>query len=996
MTSSFFLTYVNPAELFPFPLDEFQQQAIAALEQDQSVVVCAPTGSGKTVIGEYAMYRALSREKRLFYTTPLKALSNQKVRDFQEKLSQLGVKNPEKAVGLITGDTVTNANAPIVVMTTEIFRNMLYETPIGQVGTSLENVETVVFDECHYISDRSRGTVWEESIIYCPPSIQLVALSATIGNPEQLTDWINQVRTGVSLKMASKLPPGQKKTCVLINSHFRPVPLHFHFSTRKGLFPLFNDKKNGVNTKLLQVKPQKGRGRLRREDCPNVLTVVQQLRERDFLPAIYVIFSRRGCEDGVRSLKEVDLVSPEEFEKIQLQLLLHFFGENPLLGQELPHQKALEPIAPAIANFLADPPGQVQELLTCLALQSEATLELWQWIARLSPMTRFEQIEPLLRGIAVHHAGVLPNWKALVESLFEQALIKVVFATATLSAGINMPARTTVISALSKRTNEGHGMLSPSEFLQIAGRAGRRGMDEAGQVITVQTPFEGAKEAAFLAQAAPEPLKSWFAPSYGMVLNLLQKHSLGEAKDLLERSFAEYLAQFALEPTKAAIAAILSQLAQWDVKLAGVQEKDIRSYEKFRGHLREEERLLRILTEQAEKQRKQELAQQISQIEPGQLLYLKGRFIKARQPKLALVVAPLPSPAPLPDFLCLAQDNRWYHVTAADIFDQCLAPPLAPLPPAPSLLPSPGKPSKGDDTTAAIAGQLDPAPYPWLPAPEVLEQKAKVEQIQNLLAQHPLAGHKNPGRLIEGFHQRRQLRDDLEKRQIEYERLQSRQSYYWQEFLDLIAILQEFEALEEFVPTPLGEAAATLRGENELWLGLALLSGKFNSLTAPQLAAALSGLITEPLRPDTWSRFPAPPAVLAALRPAKDLDLWLRGLKVEASLIWWQITLVAHYLGRTNLWEIRRSLIQKQNHYHIAIPLWLETELLGLVEQWALGMGWEELCRQTSLDEGDIVRLLRRTIDLLWQIPQVPHLSPRLKDTARQAVVLMKRFPVSG
>ena len=226
---------LNPTSLdfktiFPFKLDDFQQSAIAALAAGKSVVVCAPTGSGKTLIGEYAIYRALERGKRVFYTTPMKALSNQKFRDFQEKFGRTPTDGDEDSpllfaeVGLITGDVVINPSALIVVMTTEIFRNMLYQTPIGEVGTSLENVETLVLDECHYISDRGRGTVWEESIIYCPPSIQLVALSATIGNPGELTDWINWVRQ-------QPQPSDNKQTssCELINSDFRPVPLRFYF-----------------------------------------------------------------------------------------------------------------------------------------------------------------------------------------------------------------------------------------------------------------------------------------------------------------------------------------------------------------------------------------------------------------------------------------------------------------------------------------------------------------------------------------------------------------------------------------------------------------------------------------------------------------------------------------------------------------------------------------------------------------------------------------------
>jgi superfamily II RNA helicase len=203
------------------------------------------------------------------------------------------------------------------------------------------------------------------------------------------------------------------------------------------------------------------------------------------------------------------------------------------------------------------------------------------------------------------------------------------------------------------------------------------------------------------------------------------------------------------------------------------------------------------------------------------------------------------------------------------------------------------------------------------------------------------------------------------------------------------------DALEEFTPTLLGETAATLRGENELWLGLTLISGKFNDLSPEQLAAAVSALITETPRSDTWTHLQPSPQVLAALRPSQDLALWQMMLKVPSlPQAVWQALVIADELNRVNLWDLRRKLIKSQNAKAIAIPLWLEVDLMGLVEQWATGMDWETLCQQTSLDEGDLVRLFRRTVDLLWQIPQVPHLSPRLKRNARLAVSQMKRFPL--
>jgi len=1002
---NFSLPTLTPQDLFPYKLDDFQQEAIAVLESGKSVVVCAPTGSGKTVIGEYAIYRALTRGKRVFYTTPLKALSNQKVRDFQDKLREIGVEDAESAVGLITGDIVINANAPIVVMTTEIFRNMLYETPIGQVGTSLENVETVVFDECHYISDRGRGTVWEESIIYCPATIQLVALSATIGKPEQLTDWINQVRLGSSLKSNRRRSPDEDLShCELVNSDFRPVPLHFHFSNKAGLFPLLNNKNNGVNPHLLPKKTQRDKKpkRLRREDCPSVLTIVQQLHEQNFLPAIYVIFSRRGCEQAVKELRHLTLVTPEESQAIQLNLLAFFLFENPLLKNKLRVEFGREhpEFAEQILDFALNPEGWGEKLTQTLSSQPETTWKLWQWLAQSSPMTHLEQIEPLLGGIAVHHAGVLPNWKELVEKLFEMGLIKVVFATATLSAGINMPARTTVISALSKRTDDGHSMLTPSEFLQIAGRAGRRGMDKVGHVVTVQSPFEGAKEATYLALANADPLRSWFTPSYGMVLNLLQKHTLEEAKDLLERSFAEYLAQLELEPTQAAIARLMTQLTQMDIKLAGVNETEVRSFEKFRARLREEQRLLKLLQQQSESNRKKEITPRLADLPSGQILYIKGKYIKVSRPLIAVVVEKAQGFSQVPELICFASDNRWYRATSSDIFEinEGLLPAhlLANLTLPPLEFLSPGRPFKGDEATIPIANAIASSALPNQTPPEILEQQGRVDHVQKILDTHPLQKHKHPQRIIENYHQRVMLREELEKRQIEYQRLQSRQSYYWQEFLDLIAILQELEALDGFSPTPLGEAAATLRGENELWLGLVFMSGKFNHLAPHHLASAVSGLITETLRPDTWTHYNPAPEVLAVLRPGLDLTLMTLVFRsgINLSLPLSTILFLIYYCDRTNLWEVRRKLIQTQKRHEINIPLWLEVDLLGLIEQWALGATWDELCSNTSLDEGDLVRILRRTIDLLWQIPQVPRVANGLKENARKAVSLMKRFPI--
>jgi superfamily II RNA helicase len=952
--------------LFPFELDDFQKQAIAALEAGKSLVVCAPTGSGKTAIAEYAAYRAVSQGKRAFYTTPLKALSNQKFRDFQEKLaSQLG----EAAVGLITGDIVINPDAPLVVMTTEIFRNMLYETPIGQVGTSLEDVETVILDECHYISDRGRGTVWEESIVYCPPTIQLVALSATIGNPQELTDWINQVRQSKGERSRKTAP---QLTCQLINSDHRPVPLRFYFYNKDGLFPLLNGNQTGINPKLKGKQNQ--RQRLKRSECPSASAVLKQLQVRDLLPAIYVIFSRRGCERSVEELEGLMLVNEQERQALT-DYLLNFF----LAGKAQQQEGLLAAVATVdpdlhrkLLEYFAGNPGAREVLLDCFTTDPDLGHELFNFLALQSEVVRPQQVEPLLRGIAAHHAGILPVWKELVEQLFEAGLVKVVFATATLSAGINMPARTTVISALSRRTDDGHSLLTPSEFLQISGRAGRRGMDAVGHVVAVQTPVEGAVEAAFLATAKPDSLRSCFTPSYSMVLNLLQKHSLAEVKDLLEKSFAEYLAQLKLDPQHEEIASLTAQLAKLDVQLAGLEDKHFASYEKLNGRLKAEQRLLKTLQQQAANRRREEIAPQIPHLPLGSILYLKSKHLKVSQPLAAALVAKVPGPGQSPELICLGADNYWYAIPSAEIIalnDQSLPANAIAALNLPDLEASRwGRGYKGGEATAAIARQIAESATPLPLAPEVAAQQAKVADTKAILAEHPLAAREEPAHLLKQHRQRLNLREQLHNSQVKYRKLKSSQAYYWEEFLSLIEILREFAALEGFIPTPLGEAAATIRGENELWLGIALMSGTFDRLEPPDLAAAISAIVTDTMRPDSWTNYAAPPAVIDAFQCSDS--------------------------GGISLREARRRLIQVQSRYGIAIPAWLEVDLSGIVAQWALAADWRELWENSSLDEGDIVRLLRRAIDLLSQIPQIPNASAVLRENAREAMKLLKRFPV--
>ena len=460
---------------FPFELDDFQKDACEVIDNGESVVVCAPTGAGKTVIAQHAINNALKEGVRIFYTTPLKALSNQKFYDFCEQYGQ-------DNVGLLTGDTSINRNAQIVIMTTEVFRNMLYGTNFGAVADNMKNVKYVVLDEVHYMNDEQRGTVWEESIIYCPTNIQIIALSATVANCQELTDWINTVHSKTKL----------------VNTNFRPVPLRFYYfdsSQPFKLLPLLTP--NGqLNNKIHPEKPQWNKGKDKRKKS-YVRQVIANLAQQDMLPAIYFTFSRKKCDEQMEKCSGLELNTKEEQIKIR-QFIDDFIAENPhLYGNR--------------------------------------------------------NIDYLIQGVASHHAGLLPAWKNLVEKLFQQGLIKVVFATETLAAGINMPARSTVISSVSKRTDSGHRMLTANEFLQMSGRAGRRGMDEVGYVTVIGTSFQSPEEVAELVQSSSNPLESKFSPSYSMVLNLLQRFSLDEAKELILKSFGYYSSDYRLKPILAQI-----------------------------------------------------------------------------------------------------------------------------------------------------------------------------------------------------------------------------------------------------------------------------------------------------------------------------------------------------------------------------------------------------------------------------------------------------------
>ena len=510
----------------PFILDPFQVDACRALEDGRGVLVCAPTGAGKTVVGEFAVHRALTTEGKCFYTTPIKALSNQKYTDL---VAQYG---PAR-VGLLTGDTSVNSHAPVVVMTTEVLRNMLYAA-----SPDLTGLTAVVMDEIHYLADKFRGAVWEEVILHLPAEVQLVGLSATVSNAEEFGAWLQEVRG---------------ETTVVVDE-IRPVPLWQHMLVGRRMFDLFSgptdpppvhSNGNGANGNGANGSGANGNGsdgagqvilpRLRIDPAlaravsdaqamadrfgsgsdgprdrrrggsgqgfhggprwrpPARVDVIEKLDGSGLLPAITFIFSRAGCDAAVAQCVRSALRLTSEAEREDIRRI-------------------------------------VDRRTAGLAETDLGVLGYWEWR------------EALERGLAAHHAGLLPVFKETVEELFVAGLVKAVFATETLALGINMPARTVVLEKLTKYNGEGHADLTPGEYTQLTGRAGRRGIDIEGHAVVIWSPGMDPHAVGGLASRRTYPLRSSFRPSYNMAVNLVDRLGRSAARELLEQSFAQYQA----------------------------------------------------------------------------------------------------------------------------------------------------------------------------------------------------------------------------------------------------------------------------------------------------------------------------------------------------------------------------------------------------------------------------------------------------------------------
>ncbi len=518
------------AAKFPFELDDFQVAGCRSLEDGKGVLVAAPTGAGKTIVGEFAAYLAIEQGKKCFYTAPIKALSNQKYQDLKERYG-------ENRVGLLTGDTSINSEAPLVVMTTEVLRNMIYSN-----SHTLKDLGFVVMDEVHYLADKFRGAVWEEILIHLPETIQVASLSATVSNAEEFGDWLNEVRGDTEV----------------IVSEIRPVPLYQHVLFGNQLLDLFLST-GKVNPEIVrleresyrQVKVKYGASgkthqrNWRESDKPNIRVmgrsdVIEKLNREGLLPAITFIFSRNACQAAVHQCLTAGIRLTNADERAKIREIVFRATEN------IPEEDLV-------------------------------VLGFHEWL------------EGLERGIAAHHAGLLPSFKETVEELFQAGLVKCVFATETLALGINMPARTVVLEKLSKWNGESHVSISPGEFTQLTGRAGRRGIDIEGNAVILWNKDVESASVAGLASTRTYPLKSSFKPTYNMTINLISQFGAERARTSLEASFAQYQADKAVVGLAKQIrrndSAIATLLAEMECHLGNFDEywqirADIKELEK--------------------------------------------------------------------------------------------------------------------------------------------------------------------------------------------------------------------------------------------------------------------------------------------------------------------------------------------------------------------------------------------------------------------------------
>jgi ATP-dependent RNA helicase HelY len=907
--------------LYDFEFDDFQVAACTALSGGNGVLVAAPTGSGKTVVGEFAVHLALAQGRKCFYTTPIKALSNQKYTDLVRRYGA-------DKVGLLTGDNSINGEAPIVIMTTEVLRNMLYTA-----SATLGGLSFVVLDEVHYLADRSRGAVWEEVIIHLPESVRVVALSATVSNAEEFGEWLSQVRGG---------------TEVIVDEH-RPVPLWQHMLAGNRLYDLFTDASAAdgsaadvrprVNPELLRVaqrddwaarkapgRPGRGGRRPRRYPVAYRADVVARLDVAGLLPAITFIFSRAGCDAAVQQCLAAGLrlTTPEEAELV----------------------------VAAAERRTADIPRE-----------DLAVLGYGEWL------------DGLRRGIAAHHAGMLPAFKEVVEDLFTRGLIRAVFATETLALGINMPARTVVIEKLDKWNGETHAGLTAGEYTQLTGRAGRRGIDVEGHAVVLWQPGMEPGAVAGLAGTRTYPLNSSFRPSYNMAVNLTGWAGRARASALLESSFA----QFQADRGVVGLTRQVRKNQQAMKELAASMTCDRGDFTEYAELRRSISALESDLSRNRASSRRAETARSLALLRPGDIIRVPG----GRRAGVAVVLQPglqearrhggghgagngagppLPSAADLgpgPLVLTAAQQVKRLSVAdfsvPAEVLDRIRIPGSF----------SPRSPQHRRDLAATVRNRLADRDIgkpsrasDWERGSSADTVGREVTELRRRLRQHPC--HSCPDREEHARYGERYVRLARDTEAID-RRVAGRSHVIARTFDRVCAVLERLGYLSGDTVTPDGKRLAGLYTELDLLAAECLRRGLWDGLSPAELAACVSALCFESRQADETQ-----PPRLPKGRVPDVLGIMVR--------TWGELD----QLERDNGLSFLRA------------P---DFGFAWAAYRWARGARLEAVLDETRfLTPGDFVRAVKQLLDLLDQIAAAASTGgPGVATAARSAIDALRR-----
>ena len=893
---------------YPFELDAYQREGCAHVEAGRGVLVAAPTGAGKTVVGEFAVYLALLQGRKCFYTTPIKALSNQKYRDLVER-------HGEERVGLLTGDTSINSEAPVVVMTTEVLRNMIYAA-----SRTLDGLGFVVMDEVHYLADRFRGPVWEEVIIGLAESVQVVSLSATVSNAEEFGDWLDEVRGDVAVVLSER----------------RPVPLFQHVMAGRRLYDLFDDeaptaselpvKDATVNPELTRLAKEEARGS--RDDSrrprgrgvrgkiekktaagfrgarqgPNLVPrrdgAVEKLDAEGLLPAIYFIFSRQGCDQAVAQLLHSNVRLTNANERAQLD----------------------EIAARHVAGLSVD------------------DLEALGW-------STFA--EAFRRGIASHHAGLLPAFKECVEEGFVKGLVKVVFATETLALGINMPARSVVLEKLVKFNGETHAEITPGEYTQLTGRAGRRGIDVEGHAIVLWHRMIDPRSVAGLASRRTYPLRSSFTPTYNMAVNMVATVGRERARVLLEQSFAQYQSDKSVVGLARGMARNAERIERLWAK-AGCERGDFEEY----AHLREQVSRLQAEAARSRKaDRRAETMGVLLEVVAGDIL----RVPSGRHEGWAVVIDPgqgRDGPRPL----VLTEERQVKRLSIVDF-------PTPPVVAGRMRIPkhfSAKEPASRRNLSAAFRSKLatiDLTASRYHPGAMDAEVASRIDEIRQELADHPC--HGCPDREVHARVAEDALRLERENASLQRQS-EKRTNTIAVKFDRICSVL---EALGYLTPggaevTSAGRVLSRIYGELDLVTAECVRAGVFDELGAAELASVISGLVYESRGGDQR-------------RPARMPNRTTEIAQASVRTIWREV-----------------GLLERDHRLESNDP-----PDIGLAEPlfwWASGGSLADVLESSGLTAGDFVRWTRMVIDLAGQLADAAGPGD-LRGRCREAISLMRR-----